>query len=276
MEVKEIERALITRYRNKLYRPFIKALKHYEMLKENDVIGVCISGGKDSLTLAKLFQELAKYSDFPITVKYLVMDPGFNEENLIALNNNAIEMGIPIIIKQSDVFRVADHHGGDNPCYLCARMRRGFLYEFARSEGCNKIALGHHFDDVIETTLLNIFYAGCYKTMLPKLKSQNFPNMELIRPMMFVREKDIINFMKHIGINAMSCGCKMAAGMLDSKRKEIKQLIAHIKLSNKEIEKNIFRSGENVHVDTVIEWKHKGERHHFLEEYDEKFEDMKE
>ncbi|MGD9886526.1 MAG: ATP-binding protein [Bacilli bacterium] len=269
METKEIERALITRYRNKLYRPFIKALKHYEMLKENDVIGVCISGGKDSLTLAKLFQELSRFSDFPITVKYLVMNPGFNEENLTQLKLNAKSLGIPIIIKDSDVFKVAYNHGGNNPCYLCARMRRGFLYEFAKEQGCNKIALGHHFNDVIETTMLNVLYAGCYKTMLPKLQSQNFPGMELIRPMVFIFEKDIVNFMKYIGIEAMSCGCKIASGQLDSKRKEIKALIAEMKLKNKEVEKNIYRSSENVHVDTVLGWKKSGKRHHFLDEYEQ-------
>lgn len=267
MEIKSIERALITRYRNKLYRPFIKALKHYEMLQENDCIGVCISGGKDSLTLAKLFQELAKYSDFPITLKYLVMDPGFNEENLDRLKRNAESMGIPIIIKKSDVFQVAYNHGGSNPCYLCARMRRGFLYQFAKEEACNKIALGHHFNDVVETTMLNILYAGCYKTMLPKLKSKNFPGMELIRPLYFVWEKDIINFMKYIGIEAMSCGCKIGDGKMDSKRKEIKEMIAQMKLTNKEVEKNIFRSSENVHVDTVLGWKRQGKRYQFLEEY---------
>jgi len=269
MDTKEMERALITRYRNKLYHPFIKGLKTYEMLKENDVIGVCVSGGKDSLTLAKLFQELERHSDFEIKVKYLVMDPGFTHENLAKLKENAEQMGIPIIIRPSDIFRVAENHGGEKPCYLCARMRRGFLYEFARSEGCNKIALAHHFNDIIETTLLNVLYAGSYKTMLPKIKSANFPGMELIRPMAFVYEKDIVNYMKCIGISAMSCGCKMAEGKIDSKRREIKTLIAQLKKTYKDVDKNIYRSSENVNADLVLGWKQRDQWHRFLEEYKE-------
>ena len=175
MDVLEIERALITKYRTKLYRPFIRALQEYDLVKDNDVIAVCISGGKDSLVLAKLFQELAKYSDRKFAVKYLAMNPGFNEENLANLKSNCEKLNIPVIIKDSDVFQVAAKMGGDRPCFMCAKMRRGFLYKTAQELGCNIIALAHHMNDVIETTLLNILYAGCYGTMVPKLKSQNYP-----------------------------------------------------------------------------------------------------
>jgi tRNA(Ile)-lysidine synthase TilS/MesJ len=270
MDVLEIERALITKYRTKLYRPFIRALQEYDLVKDNDVIAVCISGGKDSLVLAKLFQELAKYSDRKFAVKYLAMNPGFNEENLANLKSNCEKLNIPVIIKDSDVFQVAAKMGGDRPCFMCAKMRRGFLYKTAQELGCNKIALAHHMNDVIETTLLNILYAGCYGTMVPKLKSQNYPGMELIRPLVYVQEKDIINFMRYAEIQAMNCGCKVASNDLPSKRKAVKALIAEMKKQNKNVEMNIYRSAENINLNCALGWKHNDQMHHFLDDYDDK------
>ena len=269
MELIEIERALITKYRTKLYRPFIRALQEYDLIKENDCIAVCISGGKDSLVMAKLFQELEKYSDRKITVKYLAMNPGFNEENLLNLKTNCEKLNIPVIIKDSDVFKVATKMGGDKPCFMCAKMRRGFLYKTAQELGCNKIALAHHMNDVIETILLNVLYAGCYKTMVPKLKSQNYSGMELIRPLVYVMEKDIINYMKYIEIEAMNCGCKIASNELPSKRKLIKQMIADMKKQNSNVEMNIYRSAENINLNCALGWKHNDQEHNFLDEYDE-------
>lgn len=269
MNINEIENAIIKRYRTKLYGPFIKAIKDYQLLKDGDVVGVCLSGGKDSFVMAKLFQEIVKYHRLDIQVKFLVMNPGFREENLKMLIENSEKLGIPLIIKESNIFSVAQNHGGDNPCYLCARMRRGFLYEFARSEGCNKIALGHHFNDVIETIMLNILYAGNYKTMVPKLKSSNFPGMELIRPMVYVEEKDIINFMKYIGVQAMNCGCTVIKVCSSSKRREIKELIANLKKTYKNVDKNIFRSSENVNLNCILKWQKDGKDYSFLDFYDD-------
>lgn len=269
MNIKEIERALITRYRTKLFSPFVKAIQEYQLLKDNDVIGVCLSGGKDSFVMAKLFQELVRHHKQNIEVKFLVMNPGFTEENLSKLQENAKKLDVPIIIKESNVFHVAEHHGGEHPCYLCARMRRGFLYEFARSEGCNKIALGHHFNDVIETTLLNVLYAGNFKTMMPKLKSTNFKGMELIRPLVYVYEKDIINYAKYIELDAMNCGCTVTKVCHTSKRREIKQLIASLKTNFKDVEKSIYRSSENVNLNCILGWQKNGEDFSFLDHYDE-------
>lgn len=269
MDINEVNRSLQKRYRTKLYKPFIKAIEEYELLKDGDKVAVCISGGKDSFVLAKLFGELVKYSDYKIEVKYLVMNPGYNEENLIALKENAKKLDIPIIIKNSDVFQVAYNHGGEHPCYLCARMRRGFLYRFAHDEGCNKIALGHHFNDVIETTMLNVLYAGCFKTMLPKVKSASFAGMELIRPLFHVREKDIINFINYAEIKAMACGCKVAEGQFSSKRKEIKTLIQSMKLTHKDVDQSIFMSAVNVNIDLTLGYKKKGKKYSFLDFYED-------
>jgi tRNA(Ile)-lysidine synthase TilS/MesJ len=269
MNIEDIDRALTKRYRAKLFSPFIKAIQEYKLLSDGDIIGVCLSGGKDSFVLAKLFQELLKHGKMNLTVKFLVMDPGFHKENLDKLKENAEKLGIPIIIKESDILRITEKHGGDQPCYLCARMRRGFLYKFAQSEGCNKIALGHHFNDVIETTMLNILYAGNYKTMVPKIKSKNYQGMELIRPMVFVQEKDIINYMKYCGIEAMNCGCKVASGQTSSKRKEIKQLIANLKKNFKDVDKSIYRSAENVNLNCLLGWQFNDKKSSFLDFYDE-------
>lgn len=270
MDIKEIERSLITKYRPKLYRPYIKAIQEFELLKEGDVIGVCISGGKDSLLLAKLFQELLRHSDIKFSCKYLVMNPGYNKENLDKLNENAQTLEIPIIIKNSNIFEVAQKLDPIKPCYLCAKMRRGFLYEFAREQGCNKIALAHHMNDVIETTLLNVLYSGNYKTMPPKLKATNFKGMELIRPLVYVLEKDIISFMKNAEIEAMNCGCKVARNELPSKRKVVRKLIADFKKDEFEnVEKSIFRSSQNINLNCSLGWKYKDKEYSFLDVYDE-------
>ncbi len=272
MNIEEMERALIKRYRTKLYTPFCKAIGDYDLIQPNDKIAVCISGGKDSLTMAKLFQELKRHGKIPFEVKYLVMNPGYNEENLNSLIENAKKMGIPIKIKESNVFKVSNLLGEGHPCYLCAKMRRGFLYDFAKEEGCNKIALGHHFNDVIETTLLNVFYAGTFKTMVPKLKSTNHPGMELIRPMVYVEENNIKNYIDYCEIKAMGCGCSVASGEIPSKRREVKEFIAKMKKEFKDFDKSVFSAGENVNLNCVTGWYFKDKRHSFLEYYDEECE----
>jgi tRNA(Ile)-lysidine synthase TilS/MesJ len=269
MEIKNIERALITRYRAQIYKPFITAICRYELLQDGDTVGVCLSGGKDSFTLAKLFQEYQKHGIAKINVKYLVMDPGFSSDNLEKLKENAERMGIPIIIRQSDVFRVAENHGGIHPCYLCARMRRGYLYKFAQEEGCNKIALGHHFDDAVETVLLNVIYGGCFGALMPKLKSKNYPGMELIRPMIFVEERSIVNFIRYCGIQPMNCGCRVAEKALPSKRREIKELIASLKKVFPGAAQSIYRSTENVNLDQVLGWKSSGRKYSFRDFYED-------
>lgn len=268
MNAQEIERALITRYRAKLYRPFIRAIQEYELIQEGDYIGVCISGGKDSFLLAKLLQHLQKHSKFPFSVKYLVMNPGYTQESLQLIKENANKLGLDIIIKDSNIFEIAQKMS-EKPCYLCARMRRGFLYQFAKEQGCNKIALGHHFDDVIETVLLNIFYSGRFKSMVPKLRSENFEGMELIRPLVFVRERDIINFMKNCEITALSCGCIVEQVKVDSKRRKIKALIAKLREIDKNIEINIYKSTENVNLDRLLGYKLNNKKHTFLELYNQ-------
>lgn len=269
MTIQEIERALIKTYRTRLYRPFVEALDEYDLIKPNDKIAVCISGGKDSLVMAKLFQEVKRHGKIDFEVKYLVMNPGYNEENLEALKKNAEILGIPIKIKDSNVFSVAYDYGGENPCYLCARMRRGFLYDYAKEEGCNKIALGHHFNDVIETTLLNMIYCGEIKTMLPKLKSTNHIGMELIRPMVKIQEKDIISYMKFSGIEPMACGCKVASGVIDSKRKEMKELVKSLKEKYPIADKCIFKSLDNINLECVLGYKKGQNKYSFLDNYDE-------
>lgn len=268
MNIIEIEKAIIKRYRAKLYRPFVKAVNDYELVKDGDKIAVCISGGKDSLVLAKLFQEMKRHGKVDFEVKFLVMNPGFNEINLVTLKKNAELLGIPIIIKDSNIFQVAYDYGKNNPCYLCAKMRRGFLYDFAKEQGCNKIALGHHFDDIIETTLLNVLYSGTFKTMPPKLKSTNHPGMELIRPMAYIHEKDIKNYMDYCEIKPMNCGCKIASGDLPSKRKDIKNLIKDLKKIYPDVDKNIYSSAENVNLNCVLGWVKGDTRHTFLENYE--------
>lgn len=267
----EIERCIIKSYRSKLWAPFIRALKEYKLLKENDHVCVCISGGKDSMIMAKLFQELHRHSDFPFEVTYLVMNPGYNEDNLNKIIENAKIMNIPIVIENTDIFQAVDKI--DNPCYLCARMRRGCLYTLAKKYNCNKIALGHHFDDVIETTLMGILYNGQFQTMMPKLKSRNFVGMEVIRPLYLIREKDIINFAKRNNLDFIRCACRFTKGVSDrefeSKRKEVKELIKTLALTNDVVEQNIFKAPYNVNLDHVIGYKKDNKKVNFLDEYDD-------
>ena len=267
----QIERSIIKTYRSKLWAPFISALKDYELLKPGDKVCVCISGGKDSMLLAKLFQELKKHSDFEFDVKYLVMNPGYNKENLDLILKNLEILGIDAVVKETDIFEIANKID-KSPCYLCARMRRGALYKLAKELGCNKIALGHHYDDSIETFMMSILYNGSVQTMLPKLHSQNYPGMELIRPMYQIRERDIITWAKFNDLRFIQCACRFTERNFDeihdSKRKETKMLIKEFEKESNVIVKNIFKAQSNIKLDMMIGYKKNGKMHSFLEDYD--------
>lgn len=268
---KEIERSIIKKYRKYIWSKFVKAISEYELVKEGDNIMVCISGGKDSFLMAKCFQELKRHGKYPFNVHYVVMDPGYTEKNLDQIKENAKILNIDIEIFKSDIFEVVDKIADDSPCYLCARMRRGFLYSKAASLGCNKIALGHHFDDVIETTLLSIFYGSEVKTMMPKLKSDNFPGLELIRPMYLIKEESIISWAKSNNLTFLNCACKFTENNnleQNSKRKEIKELIKKLKEINPNIDRNIFKSLDNINLNCILGYTKNKEKHSFLETYD--------
>lgn len=269
---KEIERSIITTYRSKLWAPFIRAIKEYELVKEGDSICVCISGGKDSNVLAKLFEELHRHSDFAFDVKYLVMDPGYNEYNRDLIMKNLEILNIKATIVETDIFEIANSqkNGG---CYLCAKMRRGALYRIAKEMGCNKIALGHHYDDVIQTILMNMLNAGSFQTMLPKLHSDNYEGMELIRPLYLIRERDIITWARHNDITFINCACKYEERRENkeesSQRRVTKELIESLrKTYNENIEKNIFAAASNVNLDKIIAYKKEGKSYSFLDEYE--------
>ena len=268
-----VERSIITKYRKVLWNPFIEAVKRYEMIQPGDRIAVCISGGKDSMLLAKLMQQLQKHSDFPFELVFLVMDPGYNELNRQKIESNAALLNIPVTIFESDIFEVADS-AGKSPCYLCARMRRGYLYSRAQELGCNKIALGHHFNDVVETTLISMFYGSQLQAMLPKLHSTNFEGMTLIRPLYCVHEDDIIAWARDNSLEFIQCACRLtersAADTGDvnvSKRKEIKLLLRRLRQDNPNIEKSIFNSIHAVALDTMPGFKTGGVEHSFLERF---------
>ena len=268
-----VERSIITKYRKVLWNPFIEAVKRYEMIQPGDRIAVCISGGKDSMLLAKLMQQLQKHSDFPFELVFLVMDPGYNELNRQKIESNAALLNIPVTIFESDIFEVADS-AGKSPCYLCARMRRGYLYSRAQELGCNKIALGHHFNDVVETTLISMFYGSQLQAMLPKLHSTNFEGMTLIRPLYCVHEDDIIAWVRDNSLEFIQCACRLtersAADTGDvnvSKRKEIKLLLSRLRQGNPNIEKSIFNSIHAVALDTMPGFKTGGVEHSFLERF---------
>lgn len=270
LKTEEIEHSIITNFRKVLWRPFSKAVRDYQLVQEGDKIAVCISGGKDSMLLAKMMQELEKHGKYSFSLEFIVMDPGYDEKNLNKIKENAKILNIPIHIYPSDIFEVSEKLNKDHPCYMCARMRRGFLYQKAKELGCNKIALGHHFDDVIETVLLSILYGGEMKSMPPKLKSTNFIGIELIRPLYLVREKDIINWAKNNELEFINCACKFTKKnelKNSSKRKEIKQLIKKLKEQNKNVEYNIFKATENVNIETLLGYKTAKEKHTFLEKY---------
>jgi len=251
---KSFERDLIKTYRKQLWTPFIKAIKKYKLIEEGDKIAVAISGGKDSLILAKLFQELKNHPIMNFDLEFISMDPGFNQINRDLLYENTAKLGIPVQVDRSDIFEIVGTIAKDYPCYMCARMRRGFLYNMAQELGCNKLALGHHFDDIIETTMLNILYSGNFRTMLPKVPSENFDNMELIRPMALIKEQDIIKIMKNNSIETMDCGCEIQTCNISSKRQRVKKLIKDLKQETIEIDKNIYKAAENVDLDGIIGW----------------------
>lgn len=270
-----VENSLRKRFRLKLWCNFTKAIRQYELVKPNDRIAVCMSGGKDSMLMAKLFQELKHHNKFDFDVKFLVMDPGYNEANRHVIEENCRNLGIPATIFESDIFD-AVYDIEKSPCYLCARMRRGHLYAFAKELGCNKIALGHHYDDVIETILMGMLYGAQVQTMMPKLHSTNFEGMELIRPLYLVREDDIKAWRDYNGLHFIQCACKFTDTCTTcnneenrSKRVEIKQLIANLKKVNPFVEANIFKSVENVNLATVVAYKKDGIKHSFLDHYDE-------
>lgn len=267
-----VERSIIKTYRKRIWNPFLIALKNYKLVNAGDKIAVCISGGKDSMLMAKLLQELHKYSEVPFELVYLVMDPGYNAENRKKIEDNARLLHIPITVFETNIFTVADKTE-KSPCYLCARMRRGHLYKAAQDFGCNKIALGHHFNDVIETTLLGMFYGSQIQSMPPKLHSTNFKGMELIRPMYCIHEDAIIAWQKYNGLEFIQCACRFTEncenGTGDSKRQEIKQLIKELKKTNPNIEKSVFNSIHSVCLDTMVGYKSNGVEHSFLENYDE-------
>lgn len=265
------ERSISKKFRKELWNPFVEAVKNYELIKPGDRIAACISGGKDSMLMAKLLQMLQRFSDVPFGLEFLVMDPGYSEKNRLKITENAEKLNIPIRMFRSDIFEIANGAGGA-PCYLCARMRRGHLYAKAKEFGCNKIALGHHFNDVIETTVMGMFYGSQLQAMMPKLHSQNFEGMELIRPLYCVREDDIVAWARYNGLEFIRCACRfteLSAEREDaSKRLETKNLIKELKKTNPNIEKSIFKSIHNICLDTFPSYKSGEEAHSFLEGYD--------
>ena len=265
---REIEKTIIKKYRKKIWSRFVKAVKEYKLISPTDKIAVCISGGKDSFLLAKCLEELKRHGQFDFELEYIVMNPGYTDDVLAKIKENLELLNIKAHIFESDIFKVADENGKNSPCYLCARMRRGFLYSKARELGCNKIALGHHFNDVIETVLMNVVYTGQYGSMMPKLHSTNFAGMELIRPLYLVHEEDIISWAKYNDLSFIDCACSVTKKN-SGKRKEIKELIEKLKDFYSEADLNIFKSTMNTNVDTILCYKKNGVQHNFLEEYDE-------
>ena len=269
----DIEESIRKKFRKTIWCRFTKAIREYELVKEGDKVAVCISGGKDSMLMAKLFQELKRHNKFPFEVVFLVMDPGSSPENRQIIENNAQKLNIPVTIFESDIFESV-FNIEKSPCYLCARMRRGYLYHKAQELGCNKIALGHHYDDVIETILMGMLYGAQVQTMMPKLHSTNFEGMELIRPLYLVREDDIKKWRDYNDLHFIQCACKFTdtcttcGGENASKRLEVKNLIRQLKETNPFVESNIFKSVENVNLSTIVAYKKDGVKHHFLDDYD--------
>lgn len=270
IENKDIERSITKKFKSTIWKRFIHSIDEYKLIQPNDKIAVCISGGKDSMILAKCMQLLKKHWNIDFEIEFICMDPGYKKENRDLIESNAKLMEIPIHFFDTKIFDIVANIK-ESPCYLCARMRRGYLYEYAKSLGCNKIALGHHFNDAVETILLSMFYGAEYKTMMPKLKSTNHKGMELIRPLYLVREDDIIHWANYNNLKFLQCACKLTEGVkvgeLSSKRKEIKDLIATLKQTNPSIDWNIFNSIHKVNLDTVIGYIKNGEKKFFLDEY---------
>ncbi len=274
-KTQEIEKSIRKKFHKQLFSRFARAVRDYKLVQEGDRVAVCISGGKDSMLMAKLFQEIQRHRKVSFELEFLVMDPGYLPQNRQLIEENAAKMGIPITVFETDIFG-AVYEVEKSPCYLCARMRRGHLYHQARELKCNKIALGHHYDDVIETILMGMLYGGQVQTMMPKLHSTNFKGMELIRPMYYIREDDIRHWRDYNDLHFLQCACRFTEnctdcepdGRSESKRMEIKHLIAEMKKINPFVEANIFKSVENVNLSTIIAYKEQGVRHHFLDGYE--------
>jgi len=267
--LQEIERSIITKYRRQIWTKFTKAVKDFNLIEDGDKIAVAVSGGKDSTLMAKLFQELQCHGKNNFELEFIAMDPGYHESIRELLINNCQQLNIPIHIFESNIFKIVDDIAQDYPCYMCAKMRRGALYSKAQELGCNKLALGHHFNDVIETTLLNMFYAGSFKTMLPKLKATNFQGLELIRPLYYVEEQSIEKFTQEHGIGPLNCACMVAAEKIANKRYEIKELVQELKKKIKNVDKFIMRSTQNVNIECILGWKKEGKKYSYLDYYDE-------
>ena len=272
---KEIERSIITTYRKEIWSKFVKAVSDYKLIEENDNVMVCISGGKDSFLLAKCIQELQRHGNVNFNAHYVVMDPGYNEYNRNFILDNAKILNIPLEKFESDIFDVVANVDSKSPCYLCARMRRGYLYNHAKELVCNKIALGHHFDDVIETTLLSMFYGAEIKTMMPKLHSDNYEGIDLIRPLYLVKEASIIAWKNYNELTFINCACRFTEGCSlindgTSKRKEMKELIKNLRKINPSVDANIFKAMDNVNMNCILSWHKDGVNHSFLDDYDKK------
>ena len=267
MKQEEVERSIIKTYRKDIWRKFTKAVTIYDLIKDGDKIAVCISGGKDSFLLAKCMQEIKKHGKIKFDLEFIVMDPGYSKENLEKVKKNADLLGIPIKVYESTIFDSLKSMDVKSPCYMCARMRRGHLYKFAQDLGCNKIALGHHYNDVIETIMLGILYNGEIVSMLPKIKSKNFPGMELIRPLYLVRESAIINWLKYNELEFINCACPLKKE--DSKRAEVKELIKKLRETNKFVEYNIFKSVENININQVMGYINNDKRYNYYDDYEE-------
>ena len=272
---KEIERSIITTYRKEIWSKFVKAVSDYKLIEENDNVMVCISGGKDSFLLAKCIQELQRHGNVKFNAHYVVMDPGYNEYNRNFILDNAKILNIPLEMFESDIFDVVANVDSKSPCYLCARMRRGYLYNHAKELGCNKIALGHHFDDVIETTLLSMFYGAEIKTMMPKLHSDNYEGIDLIRPLYLVKEASIIAWKNYNELTFINCACRFTEGCSlindgTSKRKEMKELIKNLRKIYPSVDANIFKAMDNVNMNCILSWHKDGVNHSFLDDYDKK------
>ncbi len=267
----EIERTIIKTYRKEIWSKFSKAIRDYKLIEDGDKIMVCVSGGKDSFLLAKCIEEIQKHGKVSFEAFYVSMNPGYNNINLSMIKENAKKLNINLEIFESDIFKVADKLSAEKPCYLCARMRRGHLYNKAKELGCNKIALGHHFDDVIETTMLSMLYGAEIKTMLPKVRSKNFDGLELIRPLYLIKEQDIINWRDYNNLSFINCGCPLIKddenNLTSSKRDEVKELIKNLREKNKEVDHNIFKALDNVNLDCILSYTKNGDKHNFLDNY---------
>lgn len=267
--LEDIERCIVKRYKKHIWSKFLKAINDYKLISDGDKIAIAISGGKDSLLMAKMFQELKKYSDIDFELVFLAMDPGYREDIRVKLEELCKYLNIPVEIFESGIFRITDEIARDNPCYMCARMRRGALYNKAEELGCNKLALGHHYDDVIETTMMNILCSGNFKTMLPKIKSSKSGEMQIIRPLYYIREEYIKRFVRYTGIEPLDCACTVTSKKAGNKRYEIKELISSLSENFDNVEKSIFKAAQNVNIDSVLGWEKDGVKHSFMEEFEE-------